>query len=87
MDKPLCVVLDRRVALPGDDHEPNQFRIFRAEDRSVDDTVTEFFGLNIGPPNTVLEVSNDNIRSVAVLGGGFENPPEPRSRGVKNTDV
>ena len=67
-DRPLCVTLERKISIPGERHEPPEGRVFRARERSVDDDTTWFFGLNIGPENTSVEVSNDNIRSVAHLG-------------------
>ena len=67
-ETPLCVTLERDITIPGKYHEPNQTSVFRASERSVHDGFTSFFGLNIGPPNTVVEVSHDNIRAVAHLG-------------------
>lgn len=67
-EHPLCVTLERDVTIPGEYHEPMQASVFRATERSVHDDATTFFGLTIGPPNTVVEVSNDNIRAVAHLG-------------------
>lgn len=67
-EKSLCVTLERDITVPGEYHEPCQASVFRATERSVHDDSTSFFGLNIGPPNTVIEVSNDNIRAVVSLG-------------------
>ena len=71
----LCVTLERDITVPGAYHEPFQASVFRATERSVHDDATSFFGLNIGPPNTVVEVSNDNIRAVVNLGEYPEHHP------------
>lgn len=68
-EKDICVTLERPVSIPGSNHRPPQTTVFRARERSLKDDTTLFLGLNIGPDNAVVEVSNDNIRSVAILGG------------------
>lgn len=67
-DHPLCVTLERDVAIPGNDHEPNATSVFRARERSIQDDTMRFFGLLVGPENTVVEVSKDNVRGVVNLG-------------------
>lgn len=65
---PLCVTLERDVTIPGKHHQPAQCSIFRATEHSVHDETMTFFGLNVGPPNTVIEIQKENVRSITYLG-------------------
>jgi len=48
---------------------PERTEIFTCRDRSVGDTFTTFFGVDYAAGDYVVEVHNDNIRSVAHLTG------------------
>ena len=65
---PLCVTLDKKIQIPGPNHTPAATAIFRAEDWSKGKNRTTFIGLNIGPDNSTVEIKNDNILSVAIIG-------------------
>ena len=67
-DTPLCVTLERRISIPGPQHEPPEAEVFRAREHSQGDEYTWFYGLNIGPENTAVKVRNENIRGIAVIG-------------------
>jgi len=46
---------------------PEHTEVFTARDRSVGDRFTEFFGVDYADGDYIVEVHNDNIRSVAHL--------------------
>ena len=67
-DLPLCVTLYNTVCIPDPYSEPNRTTVFRAREREIGDKVTTFFGVNLGPKHTTIEVDKENIRAVAHLG-------------------
>lgn len=74
-DRDVCVTLERQVSVPGGSHYPAQASVFRCREHSEDDDFYTFFGLNIGPEHTVLQVRKENVRAIAtfdIVGGDGE---------------
>jgi len=70
-DTPIVVTLERPVSVPGGNHYPSDSRHFRCREHAEpngSDGMYTFYGLNIGPENTVLDVSADNVRGIAYVG-------------------